>query len=368
MALFKKKGLMTVKIEDFNIEGDLDHNEILFYRKRFDNNDKSCVLDEDAKIEVPKQFEAAVIIGGAGEKWFNNGTHKIFDNKNDHKDYIRDGKSVEVIYVSKNTNITIAFGTESRFTYVDEASNKVINIGGHGQCFVKVANSARFFGEVVGSTKEFNVEEFQNKFRRIISKSFRDLFYTVIGDLNLTWDQFDRRTADIEESMGNILNEDLQKKYGLSVQEFTAKISLVKEEVDEIKKFADEKRKEDKEKREREEQEQKDKQKLKELLAEAERLSDKEWERTQWLKRLELEDNKAYYDVIKVIGNKPEKSEGKPKEENKCPVCGMPCKPTDKFCPNCGGRVSKDPIICPDCSKVNEPTARFCAGCGKKLI
>lgn len=367
--LFKKKSqdLKTVKIEDFNIVGDLEHNEILFYRRKFDNKDTACILADDANVEVRRQFEAAVIIGGAGEKWFNNGTYKIFDTKDDYKDYIKNGKSVEVVYVAKNANVTVAFGTESRFTYVDEASNKVITIGGHGKCFVKVANSMRFFGEVVGSTTEFNVEEFQNMFRRIISKSFRDLFYTVIGDLKLTWDQFDRRTSDIEESMGKILNEDLQKKYGLSVHEFTVKINLLDEEVEEIKKFADNKRKEDKEKREREEKEEKDRQKLKEYLAEAERLADKDWERTQWLKRLELEDNKAYYDVLKVIGSKPEKPEEKPKEDNKCPACGMPFKPTDKFCPNCGGRVSKDPIICPDCRKINEPTARFCAGCGKKL-
>lgn len=362
--LFKKKPqeIRTVKLEDFDFEGDPEHNEILFYRKKFDNKDVSSVLAENANIEVRRQFEAAVILGGAGEKWFNNGTHKIFDTKDDYKDYIKNGKSVEVVYVAKNTNVTVSFGTESRFNYVDEASNKVITIGGHGKCFVKVADSMRFFGEVVGSTSEFNIDEFQSMFRRIISKSFRDLFYRVIGDLNLTWDQFDRRTADIEESMGDILNKDLQKKYGLSVHEFTVKINLLDEEVDEIKKFADDKRKEEKEKQKAEEE----KQKLKEYLAELERLDDKKWEREQWLKRLELEDSKSYHEVLKVIGNR-DANKPEPAPEVKCPQCGMVCKPTDKFCPNCGGRVSKDPIICPDCSKVNEPTARFCAGCGRKL-
>ncbi|MDE5841845.1 MAG: zinc-ribbon domain-containing protein, partial [Malacoplasma sp.] len=43
-------------------------------------------------------------------------------------------------------------------------------------------------------------------------------------------------------------------------------------------------------------------------------------------------------------------------------------KPADKFCPHCGKRVSKEPIICPDCGKSNESTAVFCANCGKKLF
>jgi rubrerythrin len=151
--------------------------------------------------------------------------------------------------------------------------------------------------------------------------------------------------------MGEILSPKFESSYGLSIVEFKiADFDLLDEDMNAIEEFAAEKQRQER---------------IKEYLAEVERLSDKEWERDKYLRNLELEDKRAYYEVLKVIGNK---HEGIPTVENKCPNCGAEFQPADKFCPRCGKRVSKEPIICPGCGKSNAYNAIFCSGCGKKLV
>lgn len=343
--MFKKKEKsQVIKFEQNLCNAKVDDNGILFVRVG------DVITNSDARFEVPITHDAIVIKGGGDMRYYKSGNYDIFDDKKDIKKW-KLGLSVEVIYIPKDTRVLIKWGTPNRLRYRDEASNKVITVGARGEFDVSVFNPEQFFRKVVGAKKEFNLMEFQKRYSETVATEFADIFLKIIDEKKLTYDKFTANKKQIGENMGAVLSPMFERDWGLSVFNFKiADFDLFDEDMNVIEDAAAEKQKQEK---------------LKEYLAELERLDDKQWEREKYLRQLELQDRNAYYEVLKVIGkNKQVDTE----EDNKCPNCGLAFKPTDKFCPHCGKCLSKEPIICPDCGKSNESTAVFCANCGKKLV
>lgn len=338
-----KKKSQIIRFEQNLCNAKVDDNEILFVRV------DSIVRDADARLEIPPTHNAIVIKGGGDIRYYKSGTYDIFDDKKEIKNW-KSGLSVEVIYIPKDTRLKMKWGTAERLMYRDEASNKVIPVGAKGDLEVSVANPELFYREIVGAKKEFNVMEFKSRYMATITGKFTNIFLKTIKDKRATYDQFD----EYKELIGNQMSLELEPIFaqdGLTVKAFgVLKITVDEEDMQKIEASAAERQKQEK---------------LKEYLAELERLDDKQWEREKYLRQLELQDKAAYYEVLKVMGSHPKPAE---KEEFKCPHCGFEYKATDKFCPRCGKRVSKDPIICASCGKSNDSSAVFCANCGKKLV
>jgi hypothetical protein len=49
----------------------------------------------------------------------------------------------------------------------------------------------------------------------------------------------------------------------------------------------------------------------------------------------------------------------------RCPNCGSPNTPGQRFCGTCGANL---PAGCPNCGAENDPDARFCGNCGAQLL
>ncbi len=345
----------VIKFEQNSFKANADNNEILFVRVT------GVVHRKNAIVEVDPFHDAIVIKGGGDMRYYKSGNYPVFDDKHEVKNW-KKGLSVDVIYIAKDTRILIRWGTPNRFSYRDEASNKVISIGANGQCDLCVSNPEQFVRKVVGVKKEFNPTEFQQRFMLTISNRFESIFLRLVEEKHLTYDRFDANKDEIGTAMGKILGEQFEEEWGMSVQNFiVANFNLNAEDTKAIEADAAERRNQERQEKE----EEKKQQKLKEYLAEVERLDDKQWEREKYLRQLELQDKEAYYEVLKVIG--ANQSAQPAKEENKCTRCGATYKPTDKFCPKCGNRVGNLPLTCPKCKKVNEAGALFCSDCGEKL-
>lgn len=330
-----------IRFEQNLCNAKVDDNEILFVRV----ND--VVNSADAKLEVPVTHNAIVIKGGGDLRYYTSGTYDVFDDRKDVKKW-KKGLSVEVVYIPKDTQVLIRWGTPNRLRYRDNASNKVITVGARGEFDVSVSNPEMFYRKVVGAKKEFDLAAFKKRFSETVASEFADMFLKIVEENNLTYDKFTANKKLIGEKIESILNELFNNEWGLNVMHFKiADFDLLDEDMEAIEDSAAEEKKQEK---------------LREYLAELERLDDKEWERKKYLRQLELQDKAAYYEVLKVIGNQP------PREEIKCPNCNYVCKVTDKFCPNCGKKLSKEPIICPECGHSNSSDAKFCSNCGKKLI
>ncbi len=355
---FRRKQIIKF---DQNVEGvSSDNRSVLFVRVRGEVHRK-----KDA-FEVPETHVAYVIKNGGDEQFYKSGIHRVFNGKNEIKEWKKWKKwknksTIDVIYIPKETNLIIPWGTPVKFKYRDFSSSRVINIGANGQFRIEIKNPEQFRRKVVGPLQKFVLKDFQKEFLIDVINEFRDVFLRVVKEEKLTYDEFDANLKLIGSKVGKILSNMFEGSWGIGLADFYIKeIFIEEEDMNAVEESAAERQKQAKVDAE----EKKKHERLKEILAELERLEDKQWEREKYLRQLELQDKSAYYEVMKVIGNHV-----KPVPQVlKCPVCQTEYKATDKFCPHCGKRVSKDPIICPVCGRSNHYDAKFCVNCGKSLV
>ena len=350
-----KKSIQVVKFEQNLCNAKVDDNSVLFVRV----ND--LIKDADALLEVPISHNAFLIKGGGDLRFYKSGTYPIFDNRKEIKNW-KKGISVEVVYIPKDTSVVIFWGTPNKVQYRDSISNKVISVGARGQFGISIANPEQFFRKVVGVKKEFDLDDFSERFSAAVVDDFADCFLTIVNDQNLVYDQFDLNRKKIAKAAEVVLSERFEKSWGITLVDFIIEqFAISEEDVQKVENVADELKKA----REREKEEEKREAKFKKIMDELERLSDKQWEREKYLKQLEQEDKFAYYEVLKVIGKTD--VNGKSGGANFCPKCGHSCETTSAYCSHCGAKLKKTDTVCGHCGKVNPGDAVFCGGCGKKL-
>ncbi len=335
-----------IKFEQNLCKASVNDNSILFVRV----ND--IVTNKNAMIEVPLTHRAYVIKGGGDARIYDSGHYDVFDGKKEIKDW-KKGFSVEVVYMPKDTDVVILWGTPQRFKYRDEASSEVVNVGARGQFGIHIVNCEQFFRKVVGARSEFDLEDFKKRFGAEVVNEFTDCFLRVVRERKLTYDQFAAEKKDIGERVGEILSESFAKSWGIGLDHFIIEyVGITDEEGKSIDDFAKEAQRQ---------------RKLKEYLAELERLDDKKFERDVYLRKLELEDKKAYYDVLKVIGHPSTGGSGGAASGGQfCAHCGKPVPGAAAFCPNCGKPVVTEKV-CEKCGNKNDAGAKFCSSCGNEL-
>lgn len=350
--MFSKKP-QIIRFEQNHCNAKVDDNSVLFVRVTGE------VEDKNAMFEVPFTHNAYVIKGGGDGRLYKSGTYDVFDDKKEVKAW-KKGISVDIVYMPKDTSVLILWGTPEKVKYRDEASNKVISVGARGQFGITIVNHEQFFRKVVGVRKEFDLDDFKKRFSAAVVNEFADCFLKVVGESKLTYDKFDANRKSIGLKVGAILSPKFEESWGIALVDFIIEwLGISEEDSNAVEDAAAEAKKQEK---------------LKEYLAELERLDDKQWEREKYLRQLELQDRNAYYEVLKVVGHPPvagAPAAGGPSASapgsSFCPHCGGPIKGGDIFCPKCGKRVVKESIVCPHCGKSNESEAMFCATCGTKL-
>ena len=337
MGLFHKN--QVIKFEQNLCNANVNDNSVLFVRV----ND--LIKTKDAILEVPFTHNAFLIKGGGDCRFYKSGTYDVFDDKSEVKAW-KQGISVEVIYIPKETSVLIRWGTPSKVTYRDPLSSKVIAVGARGQFGISITNPEQFLRKVVGARKEFDLDDFTTRFSAAVVDEFADVFLNVVSDSGLSYDKFDANRKLIAKKAGEALSDKFSRDWGVGLVDFIIEgFNISAEDIEKVESVSDE------EKNER---------KLKEHLAELERLDDKQWEREKYLLGLKQTDREAYYEVLKATGVKE-------KGGSFCPKCGHSVESTQAFCSHCGNKMGKTDNVCPDCGKVNPGDAKFCAGCGKKL-
>ncbi len=340
--MFGSKKQQIIRFEQNICHASVNDNSILFVRVG------DVVTTKDAMFEVPFTHMAFVIKGGGDFRVYQSGTYPVFESKEEMKAW-KNGVSVEIIYVPKETSVLIRWGTPDKVTYRDKISNKVIEVGARGQFGISITNANQFFRKVVGATKEFDLERFRDRFSAAVVNDFADVFLTVVAKEELTYDQFDANRKTIAVQVGKMLSEKFERDWGIGLVDFIIeKFNISAEDMEKIENVADEIQQRNK---------------MKEYLAELERLDDKQWEREMYLKRLEQEDKAAYYEVLKVVGSKG----GATAAGAFCPNCGHSYENGAAFCPGCGKKLAAATVTCPKCGKTYPGDTAFCSACGTKL-
>lgn len=348
----------VIKFEQNHCHANIDDNSVLFVRVSDE------VRDKHACVFVPDTHNAYIIKGGGDARFYKSGMHDVFDDGKEIKAWKKGVLPVEVIYMPKDCSVLILWGTPSRFTYRDEASNHVVNIGARGQFGVTIANPEQFYRKVVGVSREFDLEKFKARFSALVVNDFSDAFLKAVVAKKLTYDQFDAHKKDIGDMVGSILSPKFERDWGVGLADFLIEwVGITADDKTAVEDAAAEKRLKDEREKKR-----------KEYLDELERLSDKEWEREKYLRELELRDKEAYYDVLKVIGHAPVPGMATPGKGGMsagggaslfCPKCGNPYTAGSMFCSSCGDKLVKP--TCPNCGAEFSASAAFCVKCGTKL-
>ena len=332
----------VIKFEQNLCNANVNDNSVLFVRV----ND--LVKSKDAMLEVPFTHNAFLIKGGGDCRFYKSGTYDVFDDKKEIKAW-KQGVSVEVVYIPKETSVLIRWGTSEKVTYRDPKSAKVVQVGARGQFGVSISNPEQFLRKIVGARKEFDLRDFSNRFSAAVVDEFADVFLHVVTVNNISYDLFDTNRKRIAGLVGAELSEKFDTQWGISLVDFIIEsFNMSEEDKERVEAVLEERINDDK---------------VRKHLEELERLDDKQWERDKYLLGLQQNDRDAYYEVIKAIGSKPEGKKG----GNFCPKCGHSVESTQAFCPHCGNKMAQAETACPKCGKINKGDARFCGGCGNKL-
>ena len=345
MGFFNKKP-QVIKFDQNMCNAKVDDNDVLFVRVN------SIVEKKDAIVEVPMTHVALLIKGGGDCRLLESGNYKVFDTRGEVGDW-KKGLSVEVVYMPKETDIVICWGTPDRFIYRDPFSFKTIKIGANGEFGINITNHDQFFKKLVGARREFSREDFEERVLSAVVNEFCDVFCQVAHEKKLTYEEFTSDKKMIASLIAPILNKKFDTQWGIELSNFIINsINLAEGDEEKLEGFIEDhietmkKTLSDQERR-----------------AEEERLDDKNWEREKYLRELEMRDKAAYYEVLKGANA----NSGAPKAGNFCPNCGGELAPGAKFCSACGKATAIAKTVCPACGAENKGGVKFCSGCGKQL-
>ncbi|MBR2650247.1 MAG: SPFH domain-containing protein [Clostridia bacterium] len=346
LDLFGSKSKPQVIKFDQNLcNASVNDNDVLFVRVN------SIIEKKDAIVEVPMTHVALLIKGGGDCRFLDSGNYEVFDDRSEVNDW-KKGLSVEVVYMPKETDIVICWGTPERFTYRDPYSFKTVKIGANGEFGINISNPTQFFKKLVGARQEFSREDFETRVLSAVVNEFCDAFCAVALEKKLTYEQFTSDKKFIASLIAKILNQKFDEDWGIELSNFIINSINLAEGNEEMLENYIESNIEEMKKRLREI----------ERRDEAERLDDKQWEREKYLRELEMRDKSAQYEVIKSAAGSSAPTGGR-----FCANCGAAMEPSAQFCTNCGKRAPDAEIICEQCGTANKGSASFCQKCGNKL-
>ena len=320
-------------------------NNDLFIRKTVTD------LDKNAQVIVEETHCAILIKDGEMVDTLNSGKHPIFDKK-DKKTVSR----VDIIYMSKTAKLKAFWGTLNKLILKDVQTGLTIELGANGEYEVQVKDPRKFYVELVGADKNFNLDKLKERLQGRILSEIEPLIAKTMREENLAYYDLSEKKQNIAKNILPTVSKMFEKDYGLSLYSFIiSKVFIPEEYIEKIEAELEKRRTEDKIEKS-----------AKEYVAELERLADKEFERNLLLKKLDDENHDKYLEVCKILGWE---AAGPAPTANGafCSECGHAYRPGDKFCPGCGKKLGADNTTCPKCNKVNVPTAKFCGGCGHKL-
>ncbi len=340
-----------IKFEQNHCNADINDNSVLFVRV------SGVVTQKDALVEVPYTHNAYIIKGGGEAEFLKSGTYPIFDSRTDVKNFKR-GYSVDIVYIPKDTNVVILWGTPDKIVYRDSSVGSDVEIAARGSFGVTVTNPEQFFRKVVGARREFDLNDFRARFSAAVVSEFSDCFLRVVKEQGIAVNEFDAEKKKIGEEVGKILSEKFDRSWGIGLTDFIIEhVGITSECRSAIAKAAEQRKAQEREEKTAVESE-KQRTQAREI---AERDDDKNWEREKFKLELQarIEESKIY------AAAQAAQSGGKKAEESRCEKCGYAYSAADSFCPRCGSRLRPSP--CQSCGHINAPSASFCSGCGKKL-
>lgn len=342
----------------------------LFHRQQIADN-----LDEKSEFIVEDGYIAFLVKDGTRQETIKPGRHVIFNQtaglfgrkKTEGLaggfDKKRSGV-LNIVYVSNNSaKKAIKWGIPSAEMEMRDPLTKVdFMMSAFGEMTVKVAYPEKFYEEWLTDKAEgFSVDDFQALALSKIKEKVKSAIIQTIRWHMIPYHEIDENTEKIAKGVLDIIKENFSAHFGINVTDFViTKIAIPDDKKREIRGKYDGDQAEIKAK----EKKQEAKDDAKDAIAEAERLTDKAWEREKYLLELKSRDYEKYLRVSQEIGWETGAEKKAKQGGGFCAKCGNPYAEGSVFCPKCGKKVAPDKCECGNLLAVDSV---FCSKCGKAV-
>lgn len=349
-------------------------NKNLFYRAY------GLIKNPDTKFILSAPgCEMMIIKDGVSSEPLANGSYPAFKEDEievkkpffgKEKKKVKEDTMFDVVVFNQNLSYEGFWGIPNPIPFRDPETAIPVDIRGRGKYDIRIADVQKFFERVVGSNRDFKMEDLLERINDHVVHILKEKLTQVIHEHHLGYIDLSLHEAEVAEAIQPLVSEMLNEQYGLYCPIFSVEQFFIDDEQRlEIETFLKNNRDEKKFKAD-----------AKELAIEAERLDDKNWERTKFLIGLRREDESKYLEVIKILGypHEPMYSAGAKKAAEKekekeapvkryCPKCGAEVIRGEPYCPSCGEPLAPVERKCPHCGKTVKTKGKYCPHCGKEF-
>lgn len=311
------------------------------------------IMNPDVKIVIPPTHQAIYIKDGHLQNVLESGTYPVFETVK--KGFLGLGRKVDatvvdIIFMNRTVKFRAFWGTHNPIMARDPVTNIPVTLRGNGEFEVGIDNPKKFYLEIVGADESFTLDSLRERLHIRMMSYIESVIAKVMREKNISYTDIPIYKREISDAILPIVNDLFVKGCGLKVHSFTIDyLGIPDNEITAIESAVASTKEKEQSKAE-----------TKEVNAEQERLDDKKWDRAVQAKKMEMEDNANYYEVLKVNDNA--KTRG-----HFCPNCGHSYETGMNFCPGCGKQLANEKAVCSECGQEIKGDAKFCPQCGHKI-
>lgn len=251
-----------------------------------------------ADLIVPFTHEAIIIKNGQAQESYKPGKHIIDDLSNTKLVFFRkkSNEIIEVYYINKSLNLPIKWGTKTQMDLIDPLLNVPVRIGAHGEFEIKISNPRKFLIKVVGNSEGMSKELIQDFFRDRMAMYIKNSIADIMLKDNISFYQISGKLKELSLSIKRELQNEFDN-YGVMLESFLIASVVINEEI------------------------------------------------KKELEKVFLEKAKEKIKDDTLIKPKAKESAVKPKENIKCPTCGVDVDKSSTFCSTCGNKIYVEEVV-----------------------
>ena len=339
-------------------------NSVLVSRSDIEN------FNNCSQLIVNESQEAIFYKDGQALDLFSSGRHELnSDNVPIFKRLFANlfgGKTpftCQVYFINKVSVLDLLWGTDSPITLEDPKYHIIINVRSFGQKGIRVSDSRKFVVKVVGTMKEFNMDNVKRSIKGMLLIAVKEVLASAIDEKGISILQISSHLSELSSLVEEKLNANLDK-YGLEVESFV--ISAINPSENDLEKLT----------------EAKNKALEMTTLAEARARSRQvEGYTYQEQRQFDVLENAAKNNGVggsmigagmglgmgvSLGGISKDIAEQSMNNTTICPSCHKKINIGSKFSSFCGSKIETS-RFCPECGTKISSSSKFCPNCGTKV-
>jgi membrane protease subunit (stomatin/prohibitin family) len=301
-------------------------------------------LEKKSEFIVKEGTVAFILNDGVRQQTLQPGRYEIFGKKHGLAGTFDKKRisTLRVIFISnKDAKKIVKWGIpNTEMPLTDPLTDVDYKLGAFGDIEIQISNPEKFFTEWLTAESNMSIEGFQELMLPKLKSIVSGAIIKTIETQGIPYSQVAGKRNAIAEEVIGIVRAEFEKKFGISVSDFLITNTLIpQDDLDKLESAKRENKDEIKTKQRKIDEKAEQDEERKAVIAELERLNNRENEKIKLLADLEMKNRQMYLDVCRHIGWEP-----KPKTMVDAPVAGT-------FCTSCGSKAESGHAFCSKCGK-----------------